>query len=381
MRKRLRQLICFAALLAGFIINGFSQFRGNQPSRLNSGFQPTIFDPNQGERFYRSSALPRNQANARMATVTAAFPIDACATYTFRMQIGDATTDNHINDICGSYTGNSFQAGYTTMNGNQQDGLLQQLDINGQVLWSRTLGNSTLNERIQSVEQLPDGTLVMTGTIEDVTGANQHPFVAASDVNGTLLWMKSIQTPTDYRGVRVLAANNGAIGMVAEDGATMLYGRLDAAGNLVWLKKVQALSKSNVAGMVEDNNWFIAYTGIDAGRRVGGVMVIDPANGNITKTRQFGGPAVNTDFIFHSMEVVNARPLITGIFSNNNQPYKLFRVSSSQASDFATAGWFETFNTPAIIFDVTAVTAQSSWGETIAFNNSAANNDLYVIKP
>jgi gliding motility-associated-like protein len=380
MRMRILKANCFVIFFTCFFINGFSQISHNQPSRINSGLPPALSDPEQGEKFYRSSFIPGNRTAARMATATAAFPIDACATYTFRMQIGDAAADNHINDLCGSYTGNSYQAGYTTVNGNQQDGLLQQLDINGQVLWSRTLGSSTLNERIQSVKRLPDGTLVMTGTIENGNGTNQHPFVAAADVNGILLWMKSIQTATDYRGVRVLAASDGAIGMVAEDATTMLYGRFDAAGNLAWLKKVQALPKSNTVGVGEEMNWFIVYTGEEAGRRVGGAIVINPVNGNIIRAKQFGGVAVNTDFIFHSMQMVLDRVRITGIFSINNQPYKLFRLQALEATDFENVGLFETFNTPAITFDVTASIASSSWGETIAFTNSNTNNDLYLVK-
>ncbi|MFL5746042.1 MAG: hypothetical protein ACJ751_15315, partial [Niastella sp.] len=298
--------------------------------------------------------------NGFSQNVLSPYPIDACTTYTFRSQTGDAAYDNHINDMYGNSTGNSFQVGYTTINGNQ-DGLLQQLDINGKVVWSKTFGNSSLNERIQSIGKLPDGTLVMTGTIENTNGTNQHPFVAAADMAGTFLWIKSIQTATDYRGAYVLATKTGTIGVVAEDDSTMLYARFNTSGNIAWLKKVQALPKSKTVGMVEDVRWFIGYTGEEGGRKIGGIIVIDSLTGNIVRTKQFGGGATNSDFIFHSLQLINIRPRITGIYSENNQPYKLFRMSSSQANDFQTVGFFETFNTPTINFDATAFSTQSTW--------------------
>lgn len=362
MQKSILRAICFIIFFECSFLLGFSQVSDNRSSLTISG------------------SAPAGQPAVRMAATNASYPIDECVTYTFRLLIGNATTDNHINELIANYTESSYQVGYTTINGNQQDGLLQKLDMNGQVIWSRTLGRSTLNERIQSVKQLPDGSLVMTGTIENLNGTKQHPFVAKADENGVLYWMKSIQTATDYRGARILASSDGTIGMVAEDDATLIYGQFDAGGNLAWLKQVQLFTKSKAIGIGEKTNWFIAYTDEEAGRKVGGVMVIDPINGNIVKTKKFGGAAVNADFIFHSMQMVFGRVCITGIYSVANASYQLFKIYGNEIGDFEIVSRVQVFYTPGITIDATATIASSSSGEGIAFTNSNTSNDLYVIK-
>ncbi|NII29782.1 gliding motility-associated C-terminal domain-containing protein [Pseudoflavitalea sp. X16] len=311
-----------------------------------------------------------------------AFPINDCATYTFKMLLGNAASQNHISDILGSTTGYSFQAGYTTVNGGQQDALLQQLDINGQVIWSKTLGTPSKNERIHRIALMPDGNIVLTGTSEDPGGTAQQPFIALSDIDGNLLWMKLLQTATNYRGVAVFVGEAEDIGMVAEDDATMLYGRFDKAGNLKWMNKVQALPQSTTIGItVGPNdyfNWFLAYTGVEAGRKVGGILTINAANGAIKESRQFGGTADNADFIFHDMQLINSRPRIIGVYAVNGAPYQLFKMSS--VNGFVTLGLFETYQMPGITFDETATSVLTDRADVIAFMNTTSSNDLYMLK-
>lgn len=319
-------------------------------------------------------------SNAR--SMAFAFPINDCATYTFKMLLGNAALENYISDILGSTTGYSFQAGYTTVNGGQQDALLQQLDINGQVIWSKTLGTPAKNERIQRIARMPDGNIVLVGTSEDPGGAAQQPFIALSDIDGNLLWMKLLQTTTNYRGMAVFVGEAEDIGMVAEDNATMLYGRFDKTGNLKWMNKVQALPQSTTIGITVGPNdyfdWYLAYTGVQAGRKIGGVLTINAVNGAIKGSRQFGGTADNADFIFHDMQLLDERPRIIGVYSVNGAPYQLFKMSS--VNGFVTLGFFETYQIPAISFDETATSVLTDRADVIAFMNNSSSGDLYMLK-
>jgi gliding motility-associated-like protein len=319
-------------------------------------------------------------SNAR--TMAFAFPINDCATYTFKMLLGNAASQNNISDILGSTTGYSFQAGYTTVNGGQQDALLQQLDINGQVIWSKTLGTPTKNERIHRIARMPNGNIVLVGTSEDAGGAAQQPFIALSDINGNLLWMKLLQTATDYRGMAVYVGEGEDIGMVAEDDSTMLYGRFDKTGSLRWMNKVQALPKSTTIGITvgpyDYFDWYLAYTGVQAGRKVGGMLTINAATGAIKGSRQFGGAADNTDFIFHDMQLINSRPRIIGVYAVNGGPYQLFKMSSYNG--FVNMGLLETYQMPAITFDATAASVLTDRADVIAFMNTSGSNDLYMLK-
>ncbi|MCS3802263.1 gliding motility-associated C-terminal domain-containing protein [Niastella sp. OAS944] len=327
--------------------------------------------------------IPLYQSSRPNARAMAfAFPINDCATYTFKMLLGNAASQNHISDILGSTTGYSFQAGYTTVNGGQQDALLQQLDINGQVTWSKTLGTPLKNERIHRMARMPDGNIVLAGTSEDPGGTAQQPFIALTDINGNLLWMKLLQTATNYRGVAVFAGEMEDIGMVAEDDASMLYGRFDKTGTLKWMNKVQALPQSTTVGITvgpyDYFDWYLAYTGIEAGRKVGGILTINAVDGAIKASRQFGGTANNADFIFHDMQLINMRPRIIGVYSMNGAPYQLFKMSSYNG--FVNMGLFETYQMPAITFDETASSLLTDRADVIAFMNTTGSNDLYMLK-
>jgi gliding motility-associated-like protein len=260
--------------------------------------------------------------------------------------------------------------------------LLQQLDLNGQVIWSKTLGTPAKNERIHRMAFMPDGTIILTGTSEDAGGAAQQPFIARCDTDGNLLWMKLLQTATSYRGVAVFAGEGEDIGMVAEDDSTMLYGRFDKTGTLKWMNKVQALPQSTTIGIIvgpyDYFDWYLAYTGVQAGRKVGGILTINAANGSIKGTRQFGGTANNEDFIFHDLQLINSRPRIIGVYSVNSAPYQLFKMSSYNG--FVNWGLFETYHMPAITFDETAGSVLTDRADVIAFMNTAGSNDLYMLK-
>lgn len=205
MRQNVLQVICLVFFGFSFI-NGFTQFVHQQPLPTNT-----------------------SQPVQTRAAAAAAFPIDACFTYTFRIQIGDASADNHINDI----GGNSYQVGYTTINGNQQDGLLQQLDLNGQVVWSKTFGSATLNERIHRIERYNSKSYV---TLSKYTPAL------------TLLWNRSFAVNPNHAEWQALESKDGSFFIWYQDDGYSSYElrllKIDAAGNVLWNKGYDPASMS-----------------------------------------------------------------------------------------------------------------------------------------
>jgi gliding motility-associated-like protein len=305
---------------------------------------------------------------------TANFPVDSCATYTFRLQLGNGNYENHLNDVSTySDSGFMYHVGYTTINGDR-DGLLQMTDRTGQLIWSKTLGIPGRAETIEAVSLMRNGNVVMTGTLEQ--SGNQKPFIIAAAPDGTVLWMKSIQTPTSYRGKAVVATRIYGIGFAAEDDSTVVYGRLENNGTLVTMKRLRLLQNSRVVGMVNEgyHDFTIAFTGTDSARKVGGIVFIRGVWNDVF-VHKLGGVAQNKDFIIHKMQILNLRARVTGIYAANNGPYKLFR-----AVLLGGLQNFESFNTPGISFDETASTALTAWTDVIAFKTSAASTDLYVTK-
>lgn len=298
--------------------------------------------------------------------------IGVCDTYTFRLQLGNGNYENHINDVSTfSGSGLMYNVGYTNINGNR-DALLQMLDRTGQIIWSKTWGIPGRTEVIEGISLMKNGNMVMTGTLEQAD--NQKPFIMTTAPDGTVLWMKVIATPTSYRGKAVVATRLDSIGFAAEDDSTVVFGTIDKNGSLKWMRKMRLLQSSRVLGITSPllQDYAIAFTGTDTGRKVGGV-VWHRSFWNNAIMHKLGGVAKNMDFILHKMQMANLRPRVTGIYSVNNGPYKLFRgVFNGRLQGF------ETYTTPGINFDETAFSAITSWVDVVAFTPTAGSSDLYA---
>ncbi len=54
-------------------------------------------------------------------------------------------------------------------------------------------------------------------------------------------------------------------------------------GNLVWLKRLRVLEKGTAIGITnyDFQGWFIAYSGMEAGRKIGAVAKVHPNTGEV----------------------------------------------------------------------------------------------------
>lgn len=305
---------------------------------------------------------------------TANSPVGVCATYTFRLQTGNGSYENHVNDVSTySASGLMYHVGYTNVNGDR-DALLQMSDRTGQVIWSKTLGIPGQTEVIESVSLMSNGNVVLTGTLEQA--GKQKPFIITTAPDGTVLWMKSIATPTSYRGKAVVATRVDGIGFAAEDDSTVIYGRIENNGTMRWMKRLRLLQNSRILGMVNEGyrDYSIAFTGTDSGRKVGGVIIARDIYNDVW-IHKFGGVAQNADFIFHKVQLLNLRPRVTGIYSTNNGPYKLFRAIIT-----GSLQGFERFNIPGVVLDETASSALTAWTDVVVFSPNVNSTDLYATR-
>ena len=128
-----------------------------------------------------------------------------------------------------------------------RDLYLFKTDAHGNILWERTFGGPQ-NDEAKGLVELADGSLVVVGFttnfLEPVTGDwTEDVFLAKTDVNGNELWTKSVGQPLfKERGNGIVLAPNGDLVVAgwrreqqSVPGDRDFYAaRLDSDGNLLW---------------------------------------------------------------------------------------------------------------------------------------------------
>ncbi|MCL4103839.1 UNVERIFIED_CONTAM: hypothetical protein GTU68_029156 [Idotea baltica] len=142
----------------------------------------------------------------------------------------DQTVDGGT--IIGGYT-NSFGAGGT-------DYYVLKLDACGNVEWDRTFGSST-DERVSAVEQTSDGNYIVCGYAYFNNGNNWSCWMLKLDQLGNILWSKSYgQSQFDYpRACTEMPNGNLVIAEVTAQGAganDIGVIQTDPLGNVIWAR-------------------------------------------------------------------------------------------------------------------------------------------------
>ncbi len=130
------------------------------------------------------------------------------------------------------------------------DIVLYRVDAQGEVLWMEVFGTAG-NEEAHDLIQSADGTLVLTGSINNYNDA----FVAKYSLNGQLLWTKSVgggPLGDEAFGIVELPDLSLVIAGRTESSASntdILLAKLDKNGNLIWIR---ALGDKNILDTAED---------------------------------------------------------------------------------------------------------------------------------
>lgn len=384
-------------LLVAFLVGSFSFLSGQQPllvkgenhvfiptveiERIRSGYgnkKDTNAFPGFGtirlNNTIKSSARPLAPAGVQAFD----YPLNDCFTYTFKLSIGPGDGETLVKETFTSTEGITYLVGQVFAATGEGNGLIQRLDHQATISWSKSLVHPGRNTVVQSIRELASGNLVVVGTTELPDETDKKIFVAELEKNGNLAWSRSLAYG-NYSGMGISPTPSNGIAFCGNDDSTIVYGNLDNAGNLNWLKKIRLLEKGAVVGMTANdyNSWYIAYTGIDSLRRVGILMQFNWVDGAIAYINKFGGKTANSDFIFHDLELINIRPRVSGIYSVNNGPYKLFKLTGNVTGQYES---IQTFETPGIDIDITARTSLTPWAETIAFSPSNSAQEVYAVK-
>jgi len=350
----------------------------NPPATLLSGNKRFPVSGN----YYLPGAKPMVPVNGgaanRPASTAFIYPLQECFTYTFRLKIGEAGSKTFITGTTTTKNGETYTVGYSIDGAGNTKGVIQQIGHTGDIGWTRTVSFANRQVMLKSIRQLPNGNLVVIGNYQGAVPADKQLLIAQISEDGLLIWCKSFNVP-ELEGVAVCSDRINGIGFAGQRNQQMVYGRLDNGGNLVWLKQLLLMDHGNVAGMENDAfyNWYIAYSGVQAGVHIGILLSINPVNGELRWNNQYGGGATNQQFVFTELAIANSRPRIVGVFSSGTSAYAMCKVTVNEGSG---TDYMQVFEVPSVLFDTTALVSIDARGEVLAFVANNTDPDIYAIK-
>ena len=309
-------------------------------------------------------------------------PLDTCATHTYRLKIGDDNTNDEVTEISKLPTGGMLVTGKTNKNGSQDDALLIKLDDSGDIVWSKTYGNTTENEIFYKARPTNDGGIIAIGTSFKSGYTNGFIFICKMDGNGNIQWIRKYQpsSGSSANGADIIQLGSNDFAFLGDDGRNVLYGKLSFSGNLLWDQGCKLTDRTRALNIVEDyNGWIIASAGMDSGWHVSNVIKVDTTNGNFIWRKRFGGSNMNANYIFQKMQYVNLRPRITGIWAPKGTPYSFMRITVNTTGNIETQEEYSSPITP----DTTASFVLTPWAEGMAFspNNHSTGLSIFYAPP
>lgn len=228
----------------------------------------------------------------------------------------------------GEFNKNLILAGSTMSFGSgHEDIFLLKLDSNGNIIWSRSIGNDKYN-RTLGFDIMKSGNFFVGSQRLESTGF--IPVVLKLNQNGDILKCKEI--PANYNSdFFSIKSHNGFLYLGARirinsgTDLDILLMKVDTSLNTVyWSKQIYTASNEQVLDIEFDNLGNVLLTGISQGLGIGGqdgwIFKISP-NGSILSSAVFGQ---SLDEIINSIEnTADGGIILTGqsrsnVFSNNN---------------------------------------------------------------
>jgi len=213
-------------------------------------------------RFYNSNwSIICEKAFDVTVDATVPPPGDSC-TLTFQKTFGTIGADEYPIDLVKTVDGGYAGAGMANASGNlKHDALLMKFDSRGNLLWSKTYGDTQV-DYFFTVSATSDGGLVAGGSINS-SGYGAYDgdaWLVKTDVNGNIQWQKKYTDNSNAGSIRsVIQTSDGGFAFVGDQPYTpgladWLVVKTDANGNIQWKKKFGTGNSDDGIGIVEDNH-------------------------------------------------------------------------------------------------------------------------------
>ena len=153
---------------------------------------------------------------------------------TFLRTFGGSTIqDLEATDITPSQDGNFYFCGKVTT-GLVEDGIIGKIDGEGNLIWTKTIGN-TGNDKLVRIKTTFDGGILAVGT---ATLNNQDGWLVRTDANGNVLWSKRFDGGSSDYSVDVYEMPNHdiVVASTANNFSNIFLTKLSATGTIIWQK-------------------------------------------------------------------------------------------------------------------------------------------------
>lgn len=306
--------------------------------------------------------------------------LDTCATYTYRLKIGNTANEESVNGTTIISSGDLLLSG-ESKNGTNTDALLIKMKTGGELIWSKTYGEINTNEDFLKARETSDGGIITIGSSNSDPVGDGWILICKLDNNGNLQWTRRYKSPSTgalVRGVDVVELTDNSFLFTGDNETSLFFGKLSAIGTLLWSKTAMPFPRVTAMRILEDyNGYFLAATGTENGLNVSCVFKVSLTDGSFLWNKKFGGAATNDQFIFHNVEMVNLRPRITGIYAAAGQPYKFVRITVNTGGNIET---IEQYDVPGPAPDITAMSAGTSVSQAMIFSPTASATAITLVR-
>jgi len=220
-----------------------------------------------------------------------------CSWVLFNSAYGDASYDygrHLINTADGGYV----VVGNTSLLGNSYNNVLAvKVNYKGEQEWIQDHTFST-TDRVNNISELPDGSLVMVGSVISSTNGSQDILLLKTDQNGNIEWHQTFGSGQDEVGHAIIELPNGDFIIVgdaydANTGYSLVnLIKIGSTGNEIWNRTFGGNGNDYGYSVIHTNDGGYAISGItrSQGDSNGDAWVIKTdMNGNEEWNQTYGG--------------------------------------------------------------------------------------------
>ncbi|MEP6728865.1 MAG: PKD domain-containing protein, partial [Bacteroidota bacterium] len=194
------------------------------------------------------------------------YTTDKCgnAQYLFQKSYTDDGATN-IYNICATSDGGSVMTGLINR-GTPAYATILKVDAAGNVQWMNTYADNRQGW-FNKIKQTSDGGYIAIGLIIGTGGSNLRIFIVKTLSTGAIEWSREYDagTNTSIIGTDIIQSTDGTYyftsalpyGQVQGNSSDALIGKLDATGNINWLKTYDARFSEAASGIAEDKTQLI----------------------------------------------------------------------------------------------------------------------------
>lgn len=185
------------------------------------------------------------------------YPVESCFTYTYQLTTGD---NGFITVVTKTFTANNgeiYNAGYVEDAAGNRKGLLQQINHTADIAWTKYFSFADRGITFNHVQQLPDGKLLLAGSSQNIATGVKNVLFTTVNEDGGLVWSTSL-VQNGYEAMATCIDSvpglPTGIGFAAQNGTSIMYGKLTNNGQVAWAKETASLGPGNVVGMGAEYN-------------------------------------------------------------------------------------------------------------------------------